>query len=89
MFTKLIVNTPSFNSEPATLTDSAKALDKVIWLDHNKTLSERSNVKLASKIDSFIDIAKLESIDHDIILLMTNKDSQKILRPLINYLEKK
>ena len=82
-------NTMSGGSHGMSLTDSAKALDKVIWLDHNKTLSERSNVKLASKIDSFIDIAKLESIDHDIILLMTNKDSQKILRPLINYLEKK
>ena len=37
----------------------------------------------------FVESAKIAAQDYDVILLMTNRDSSKILNPITTYLEKK
>jgi hypothetical protein len=64
-------------------------LDKAVWLDHKNVLSDGNNITSSDNIEDFINQTKLILSEYDIILLMTNKDSHKILKPLISYLEKK
>ncbi len=71
------------------LLDTVNSLDEAIWLDHNNILNNGNNIKTSNNIKNFIDQAKLIISEYDIILLMTNKDSHKILKPIIEYLEKK
>ena len=73
----------------AKLLDSVKPLDDVIWLDHKEVLNESSKIQVEKNVNDLIDAVKKIIFDYDIILLMTNKDSHKIIQPLINYLEKK
>jgi hypothetical protein len=64
-------------------------LDNAVWLDHKNVLSDGNNITSSDNIEDFINQTKLILSEYDIILLMTNKDSHKILKPLISYLEKK
>jgi UDP-N-acetylmuramate: L-alanyl-gamma-D-glutamyl-meso-diaminopimelate ligase len=82
-------NTMSGGSHGLGLLDTVNSLDEAIWLDHNNILNNGNNIKTSNNIKNFIDQAKLIISEYDIILLMTNKDSHKILKPIIEYLEKK
>jgi hypothetical protein len=64
-------------------------LDHVIWLDHQNVLSEKKEISTSKNIDDFIESAKIAAQDYDVILLMTNRNSSKILNPITTYLEKK
>lgn len=81
-------NTMSRGSHGLSLIDSAKSLSHVIWLDHNNVLSEDSSIEAANNTEDFVSSAISAIADYDIVILMTNKDSQKILKPIIDHLEK-
>ena len=82
-------NTMSGGSHGLSLVDSARSLDHVIWLDHQNVLSEKKEISTSKNIDDFVESAKIAAQDYDVILLMTNRDSSKILNPITTYLEKK
>jgi hypothetical protein len=68
------------------LINSFDSLDEFLMLDPNK------NYKINNAFDSENELLKnLEEkiFDYDIILIMTNKDSQKFINPIINSIEKK
>ena len=81
-------NTMSDGYHGSELLDTAACLDKTIWLDHKNVLDGK-NITSSDNIEDFINKTKLIISEYDIILVMTNKDSHKILKPLISYLEKK
>ena len=68
------------------LINAFQALDKTLLLDSKKKYSYK-NV-FDSDLD-LISYAKEIIFEYDIILIMTNKDSQKFIQPLVNHLEKK
>ena len=70
------------------LLNTVSCLDKTVWLDHKNVL-DGNNITSSDNIENFINQTKSIISEYDIILLMTNKDSHKILKPLISYLEKK
>ena len=82
-------NTMSGGSHGLELLDTVACLDKAVWLDHKNVLSDGNNITSSDNIEDFINQTKLILSEYDIILLMTNNDSHKILKPLISYLEKK
>jgi UDP-N-acetylmuramate: L-alanyl-gamma-D-glutamyl-meso-diaminopimelate ligase len=82
-------NTMSGGSHGLELLDTVACLDNAVWLDHKNVLSDGNNITSSDNIEDFINQTKLILSEYDIILLMTNKDSHKILKPLISYLEKK
>ena len=82
-------NTMSGGSHGLELLDTVACLDNAVWLDHKNVLSDGNNITSSDNIEDFINQTKLILSEYDIILLMTNKDSYKILKPLISYLEKK
>ena len=62
-----------------------KLLDKTLLLDHKKEYEyEYAN----HKIESLLLNLKETILDYDIILIMTNKDSQKFIKPVLKYIEK-
>ena len=81
-------NTMSGGSHGLSLVESAKSLTHVIWLDHNNVLSENSSIESTNTTEDFISAAISAVSDYDIVILMTNKDSQKILKPIADYFEK-
>ena len=81
-------NTMSGGSHGLELLNTVSCLDKTIWLDHKNVL-DGNNITSSDNIENFINQTKSIISEYDIILLMTNKDSHKILKPLISYLEKK
>jgi len=66
--------------------DQTRKLDNTLWLDYKNVLS--NNKKTFNNDKDFIESVKKIVFDYDIILLMTNKNSQKLLTPLIKYIEK-
>ena len=70
----------SRGSHGLSLIDSAKSLSHVIWLDHNNVLSKDSSIEAANNTEDFVSSAISAIADYDIVILMTNKDSQKILK---------
>jgi len=58
----------------------------VILLDHKKVYDYQNAYDSIETL-----MKKLQEIvfDYDIILIMTNKDSQKFINPIINHLENK
>ena len=68
------------------LLSSYKLLDKVFVLDPNKIYI---NKNAYDSIDDIIKNVKEIIYEYDIILVMSNKDSQKFIEPLIKYIEKK
>jgi UDP-N-acetylmuramate: L-alanyl-gamma-D-glutamyl-meso-diaminopimelate ligase len=81
-------NTMSGGSHGLSLVESAKSLTHVIWLDHNNVLSENSSIESTNTTEDFISAALSVLSDYDIVILMTNKDSQKILKPIANHFDK-
>ena len=81
-------NTMSGGSHGLSLVESAKSLTHVIWLDHNNVLSENSSIESTNTTEDFISAAISALSDYDIVILMTNKDSQKILKPIANHFDK-
>ncbi|MDB9958911.1 UDP-N-acetylmuramate:L-alanyl-gamma-D-glutamyl-meso-diaminopimelate ligase [Gammaproteobacteria bacterium] len=81
-------NTMSGGSHGLSLVESAKSLTHVIWLDHNNVLSENSSIESTNTPEDFISAAISALSDYDIVILMTNKDSQKILKPIADHFEK-
>ena len=81
-------NTMSGGSHGLSLVESAKSLTHVIWLDHNNVLSENSSIESTNNTEDFISLAMSAILDYDVVILMTNKDSQKILKPIKDYFEK-
>jgi UDP-N-acetylmuramate: L-alanyl-gamma-D-glutamyl-meso-diaminopimelate ligase len=82
-------NTMSDGIHGREILDTVTCLDKVIWLDHKNVLSDGNDITSSDNIEDFINQTKSILSEYDVILLMTNKDSYKILKPLINHLEKK
>tara|TARA_B110000090_G_scaffold1074_1_gene1165 strand:- start:1032 stop:2339 length:1308 start_codon:yes stop_codon:yes gene_type:complete len=82
-------NTMSGGSHGIELLDTVACLDKTVWLDHKNVLSDGNDIICSDNIEDFINQTKSILSEYDVILLMTNKDSHKILKPLINHLEKK
>ena len=68
------------------LLESYQLLDKTILLDHKKVYELENTFYSTEEI-----LKELKEIifEYDIILIMTNKDSQKFIQPIINYLEEK
>ena len=75
-------NTMSGGSHGLSLVESAKSLTHVIWLDHNNVLSENSSIESTNTTEDFISCSDICYLDYDVVILMTNKDSQKILKPI-------
>ena len=68
------------------LINSYESLDKVFILDPNKIYI---NKNAYDTIDDILRNVKEIIHEYDIILVMSNKDSQKFIQPLIKYIEKK
>ena len=79
-------NTMSSGYHKENLLSSYKLLDKVFVLDPNKIYI---NKNAYDSIDDIIKNVKEIIYEYDIILVMSNKDSQKFIEPLIKYIEKK
>ncbi len=71
------------------LVESSNLFDEVIWLDHKGVLGKKDNINSVNKLEEYID--KITEIikEFDIVVCMTNKDSQKIIRPIIDFLNEK
>ena len=79
-------NTMSSGYHKENLINSFQILDETILLDSKKKYSYKNIFD--SEID-LISYTKEIIFEYDIILIMTNKDSQKFIQPLVNHLEKK
>ena len=79
-------NTMSSGHHKGDLLESYQLLDKTILLDHKKVYELENAFYSTEEI-----LKELKEIifEYDIILIMTNKDSQKFIQPIINYLEEK
>ena len=79
-------NTMSSGYHKESLLESCSKIDHVLILDE-KASYEGSNI-FNSLNDLLSELEKLAK-DYDIILIMTNRDSQKFIKPLKGYLDKK
>ena len=79
-------NTMSSGYHKESLLESCSKIDHALILDE-KSSYEGSNI-FNSLNDLLSELEKLAK-DYDIILIMTNRDSQKFIKPLKDYLEKK
>ena len=82
-------NTMASGSHGLSLVSAVQSLNHSIWLDHNDVLKDADNILQFNNGEDFISSAINLISDYDVVVLMTNKDSQKILKPIINSLEKK
>ena len=82
-------NTMASGSHGLSLVGAVQSLNHSIWLDHNDVLKDADNILQFNNGEDFISSAINLISDYDVVVLMTNKDSQKILKPIINSLEKK
>ena len=62
---------------------SINNFDRVEWLDHNNVLEEENSHQ---NHDDFLAAIKNAIRNYEVVVLMTNKDSNKIIQPLIDYL---
>ena len=79
-------NTMSSGYHKENLIDSFESFDEVFLLDQ-KNIYKHPNAYQSSE-DLFKNLKEI-IFEYDIILIMTNKDSQKFIQPIINYLEEK
>ena len=79
-------NTMSSGYHGNSIIDQTRKLDNTLWLDYKNVLS--NNKKTFNNDKDFIESVTKIVFDYDIILLMTNKNSQRLLIPLIKYIEK-
>ena len=79
-------NTMSSGYHKENLIDSLESLDEFLILDYQKKYSTQNSFDSEKKL-----LSNLEKkiFEYDIILIMTNKDSQKFIKPIIKNLEKK
>jgi UDP-N-acetylmuramate: L-alanyl-gamma-D-glutamyl-meso-diaminopimelate ligase len=86
---ELASNTMSDGIHGNSLIESSSFFDEVVWLDHKSVIKETNNTNIANDLDGFIETIKNIIQDYDIVVCMTNKDSQKITKPIIDYLNEK
>ena len=79
-------NTMSSGYHKDNLIESFKILDKTLLLDHNNAYDYLNRFDSEEKM---LDCIRTEISEYDIILVMTNKDSQKFIKPILDSLEKK
>ena len=79
-------NTMSSGYHKENLIDSFESFDEVFLLDQ-KNIYKHPNAYQSSE-DLFRNLKEI-IFEYDIILIMTNKNSQKFIQPIIKYLEKK
>ena len=79
-------NTMSSGYHKDNLIESFKILDKTLLLDHHSVYDYLNGFDSEEKI---VDRIRTEMLEYDIILIMTNKDSHKFLKPILDNLEKK
>ena len=82
---ELASNTMSGGTHGNSLIESSSFFDEVIWLDHKGVIEETNN-NISNDLDKCIQKIKNTIKDYDIVVCMTNKDSQKITKPIIDYL---
>jgi UDP-N-acetylmuramate: L-alanyl-gamma-D-glutamyl-meso-diaminopimelate ligase len=85
---ELASNTMSGGTHGNSLIESSSFFDEVIWLDHKGVIEETNN-NISNDLDKCIQKIKNIIKDYDIVVCMTNKDSQKITKPIIDYLDEK
>ena len=86
---ELASNTMSDGIHGNSLIESSSFFDEVVWLDHKGAIKETNNTNISNDLDGFIKTIKNIIQDYDIVVCMTNKDSQKIIKPIIDYLNEK
>ena len=79
-------NTMSSGYHKDNLIESLKILDKTLLLDHNNAYDCLNRFDSEEKM---LDCIRTEILEYDIILIMTNKDSQKFIKPILDSLENK
>ena len=79
-------NTMSSGYHKDSLIKSFGALDETLLLDHNKVYEYSNGFDSEKEI---IDHIKTKIVKYDIILIMTNKDSQKFIKPILENFENK
>ena len=79
-------NTMSSGFHKEDLLNSLASLDQTLILDHKNVYAQDNTFK---DLDCLLSNIKDTIIDYDIILIMTNRDSQKFTKPLMSYLESK
>ena len=65
------------------INESVKAFDDVVWLDQKKVIDDANSF---DTLDKCLNGIKTIIRDYDVVILMTNKDSQSISQPIINFL---
>ena len=83
---ELASNTMSKGVHGNSLIESSSFFDEVIWLDHKNGIKEANNINISNDLADCIQKVKNIIKDYDIVVCMTNKDSQKIIKPIIDYL---
>ena len=79
-------NTMSDGIHGDSLVKAASDLDSVIWIDEKGVLLESSNTTFAS--DTLcINALKKDLKKYDILLIMTNKNSERLWKPIIEYIQ--
>jgi len=78
-------NTMSSGHHKEYLINSFSSLDETILLDHKKVYKYDQT---HHEIETLLLNLKERISDYDIILVMTNKDSQKFIKPILEYIEK-
>ena len=86
---ELASNTMSDGSHGDALIKSSNFFDEVIWLDHKGVIDKANEVHTVNNLDECIQKTISIIKDYDIVVIMTNKDSQKLTKPLIEYLNEK
>ena len=86
---ELASNTMSGGIHGISLVESSNLFDEVIWLDHKGVLGKKDNINSVNKIEEYIDKITKIIKEFDIVVCMTNKDSQKIIQPIIDFLNEK
>ena len=86
---ELASNTMSDGTHGDALIKSSNFFDEVIWLDHKGVIDKANEVHTVNNLDECIQKTISIIKDYDIVVIMTNKDSQKLTKPLIEYLNEK
>lgn len=86
---ELASNTMSDGAHGDALIKSSNFFDEVIWLDHKGVIDKANGVHTVNNLDECIQKTISIIKDYDIVIIMTNKDSQKLTKPLIEYLNEK
>jgi UDP-N-acetylmuramate-alanine ligase len=77
-------NTISSGYHKNNLIKSLKILDKTLLLNHNNAYDYLNRFDSEEKM---LDSIRTEILEYDIILIMTNKDPQKFIKPILDSLE--